>query len=159
MFKTIEEYMSEYGESHQNPTNKTIHHVCVPVILFASVGILKALPVPVSWPIYLDFSTIVTVLVLLFYLSLKNIRVFFGMALTILSMHFILELLRPRFFLLSLGLFAVGWVVQFIGHKIEGKKPSFFKDLFFLLIGPIWVLKAACQKLGLDLKINNAKEI
>jgi uncharacterized membrane protein YGL010W len=159
MFRSIEDYMAEYGESHQHPTNKLIHHICVPIIFFSVVGILKALPVPSSWPIYLDFSSIMTVIVLFFYLMLKNLRVFVGMCLMILPMHILLEFLRPRFFLLSLGLFLVGWIVQFIGHKIEGKKPSFFKDLFFLLIGPIWVLKAFCQKIGVDLKISSAKEI
>lgn len=159
MFKTIEEYMTEYGESHHHPTNKTIHHICVPVIFFSVIGILKALPVPSSWPLYLDVSTVMSVFVMLFYLMLRNVRVFIGMFLMILPMHVLLEILRPRFFLLSIGLFIVGWIVQFIGHKIEGKKPSFLKDVFFLLIGPIWVLKAFCQKIGIDLKISSAKEI
>ena len=159
MLRTIQEYMAEYGESHQHPVNKMIHHISVPVIFFSVIGILKALPVPLSWPFYLDISSIMTVLVLLFYILLKNGRVFIGMCVMIFPMHVLLEFLRPRFFLLSLGLFIVGWIVQFIGHKIEGKKPSFFKDLFFLLIGPIWVLKAFCQKIGIDLKISSAKEI
>jgi uncharacterized membrane protein YGL010W len=41
----------------------------------------------------------------------------------------------------SLGLFSVAWIGQFYGHKVEGKKPSFFQDLQFLLIGPAWVVE------------------
>ena len=46
-------------------------------------------------------------------------------------------------------LFVVGWLFQFIGHKVEGKKPSFFEDLQFLLIGPAWLLAAIYRKLGI----------
>ncbi len=164
MFNTIESYMGEYALSHQNPVNKKIHYVCVPIILFSSMGILKALPVPASFPLFLDISTILTALVLFFYAFLKNIRVFILMSVVLLINHLILEYMRPRFFLISLGLFILAWIAQFIGHKIEGKKPSFFRDFFYLLIGPIWVLKDACEVLGFDLKIStcspvsNAKE-
>ena len=70
----------------------------------------------------------------------------------------LLELLRPRFFILSLVIFTVAWIGQFIGHKIEGKKPSFFKDLFFLLIGPIWTMHTLLGQMGIDLQINSAKD-
>ena len=43
----------------------------------------------------------------------------------------------------------LAWIGQFIGHKIEGEKPSFFEDLQFLLIGPAWLLGAIYQKLGI----------
>ena len=50
---------------------------------------------------------------------------------------------------LSLMIFIVAWIGQFIGHKIEGKKPSFFQDLQFLLIGPAWLLSFIYDKLGI----------
>jgi uncharacterized membrane protein YGL010W len=49
----------------------------------------------------------------------------------------------------SLVIFVAAWIGQFIGHAIEGKRPSFFKDLQFLLIGPLWLLAAAYRRLGL----------
>ncbi|RYG26994.1 MAG: DUF962 domain-containing protein, partial [Chitinophagaceae bacterium] len=55
----------------------------------------------------------------------------------------------PALWQVSLVIFVVAWVGQFIGHKIEGKKPSFFDDLRFLLIGPIWLLHFICKKVGL----------
>ncbi len=49
----------------------------------------------------------------------------------------------------SLAAFAGAWVGQFVGHKIEGKKPSFLKDVQFLLIGPAWLLSFVFKKLGI----------
>lgn len=51
--------------------------------------------------------------------------------------------------MIYLALFIITWILQFVGHKIEGKKPSFLKDLQFLLIGPIWLLSFILKKLGI----------
>ena len=153
----LENYLNEYSESHQNNTNVLIHKICVPAIMFSVIGILKALPVPSAWPIWLDWSTFFVIGTLIFYGCLKNIKLFFEMLLFILVQVLILELLRPHFFILCLLIFIIAWIFQFIGHKIEGKKPSFFKDIFFLLIGPIWVVIFINNKLGIKL-FNNAKD-
>jgi uncharacterized membrane protein YGL010W len=137
----LNSYLNEYAESHQNKTNILIHKFCVPAIMFSVLGIFKALPVPENWPLWLDWSFVLIAFALVFYASLKSLKVFLAMVAMIVPMVLILEMLRPRFFLLCLFLFIVAWIFQFIGHKIEGKKPSFFKDLLFLLIGPVWVMK------------------
>lgn len=158
--RTLKAYIDEYSESHQNPTNRLIHKICVPAIMFSLLGIIKAFPVPASWPLWFDWSTIVIALALIYYAFFKNIRIFLAVLVLILPMVALLELLRPRFFVLSLVIFIVAWIGQFIGHKIEGKKPSFFKDLFFLLIGPIWTMNTLTAQMGIDLKISsNAKDI
>ena len=54
-----------------------------------------------------------------------------------------------KLFTISLVLFVVAWIGQFIGHKLEGAKPSFFKDLQFLLIGPAWLLSFIYKKMGI----------
>ena len=155
----LADYINEYSESHQNKTNILIHKICVPLIMFSLLGILKALPVPVSWPLWLDWSLVFVVLALVYYSLFKNIRVIAAVLVMVIPMLLILEWLRPRFFLLSVGIFIVAWIGQFIGHKIEGKKPSFFKDLFFLLIGPVWTMHTLLGLTGIDLKIfSNAKE-
>lgn len=156
--QTLKAYIDEYSVSHQNKTNVLIHKVCVPAILFSTLGIAKAIPVPGSWPLWLDWSTIEVILGLSFYASFKNARMFVAMLVMILPMMIVLELLRPRFFILSLVIFIVAWIGQFIGHKIEGKKPSFFQDLFFLLIGPVWTMNTFTAQLGIDLRINSAKD-
>jgi uncharacterized membrane protein YGL010W len=64
-----------------------------------------------------------------------------GFTLACIALVWSIELMQISIFLFSLTLFAILWLFQFIGHKIEGKKPSFFEDLQFLLIGPIWVFR------------------
>jgi uncharacterized membrane protein YGL010W len=48
--------------------------------------------------------------------------------------------------LTSVVIFVVAWIGQFVGHALEGKRPSFFKDLQFLLIGPLWLLATAYRR-------------
>ncbi len=50
---------------------------------------------------------------------------------------------------ISAGIWVAAWIVQFIGHQIEGKKPSFFRDVLFLLVGPVWILAALYRRFGL----------
>lgn len=159
--KDLKTYIDEYSESHQNPVNIKIHKICVPAIMFSLLGIIKAIPVPASWPLWLDWSYLVVLMAFIYYGLFKNVRVLLAIFLLVLPMMGILEFLRPRFFILSVVIFIVAWIGQFIGHKIEGKKPSFFKDLFFLLIGPIWTMNSLAEQMGVDLNIktNNAKEI
>ena len=148
----LDSYLEQYANSHQHPTNVLIHKFCVPVIMFSALGLLKAIPVSETWPLWLDWSVIVILLSLIFYASFKDVKIFISMGLFILPQVLILEYLKPHFFLICFFLFIVAWIVQFIGHKIEGKKPSFLTDIFFLLIGPIWVVKFLINK------FNNAKD-
>lgn len=159
--RSLKSYIDEYSESHQHQTNILIHKICVPAIMFSILGILKALPVPASWPLWVDWSTILMSLAFIYYLIFKNWRVLLAVLVLIIPMVLILEFLRPRFFLLSLFIFFIAWIGQFIGNKIEGKKPSFLKDIQFLLIGPIWTMHTLSAQIGLDLKIgtNSAKDI
>ena len=158
--RQLADYINEYSESHQNHQNQLIHKICVPAIMFSLLGIFKALPVPASWPLWLDWSTVIALAGMIYYSLFKNIRVILAVLVLLVPMLIILELLRPRFFILSVVIFIVAWIGQFIGHKIEGKKPSFFKDLFFLLIGPVWTMNSLTAQMGIDLKINsnNAKD-
>ena len=157
--RELKSYIDEYSESHQNPTNMLIHKICVPAIMFSLLGIIKALPVPMSWPLWMDWSLVFVVAAFIYYAMFKNIRVILAVLIMVLPMLLVLELLRPRFFVLSVVIFIVAWIGQFIGHKIEGKKPSFLKDLLFLLIGPIWTMHTLAQQMGLSLNIhsNSAK--
>lgn len=148
----LESYLFNYLKSHQNPTNQLIHKFCVPLIMFSVLGLLKAVPVPVSWPLWLDWSVLTFIGAMIFYASFKSSKLFIGMFLFILPHLLLLEYLRPRFFLLCLFIFIVAWISQFIGHKIEGKKPSFFEDFFFLLIGPLWIFNSLMDR------FNSAKD-
>lgn len=145
--RKIELLLKEYGESHQNSVNKLIHWFCVPVIFFTIFGLIRTIPVPEAMSGisgYLNWANILLVLTLLYYLRL-SLSLFFGFIIWALAVSSGNEWLFQQFgskglFWISLGVFALAWIGQFIGHGIEGKKPSFFKDLQFLLIGPAWLM-------------------
>ncbi len=130
--KTMNQWFDEYSESHQNKTNKAIHWVCVPTILFSIIGILA------------HFSALLTALLLLlsfvFYARLDLVLAVAMAALLVVMAWLIYTL--PVGVGFYIGLFVLAWIGQFYGHKIEGKKPSFFKGLQFLLIGPVWCMDA-----------------
>ena len=135
----LEKYLSEYNESHLNPTNILIHKVCVPLILFSIIGLIYCIPLSYSG---IPLVVIPSVLALSYYFSLSR-KYAFIMVLVFAVMLFLNHLILQTGYLLyiSIAIFIVSWIFQFIGHKIEGKKPSFVKDLQFLLIGPLWTLK------------------
>lgn len=155
MAKSMQWYLDKYGESHQNETNKTIHWICVPLIMFSLLGLLFAIPFPVEKGIFTNWAAIFLALALLFYLRL-SIPMFLGFIVIAFLMLWGLneiyvgqERSSGMLALVSLGIFAAAWVGQFIGHNIEGKKPSFFDDLKFLLIGPAWLLHFIYKKVGI----------
>ena len=147
--RTLEEWFSEYAVSHQNHTNQLIHYICVPAIFFSIVGLLMSIPpgpltgiFPVYVPFLENWAVVVLIFVLLFYMRLSismGIKILIFAALCIAGNYLLSQV--ASLWLVSLGIFIVAWIGQFYGHKIEGKKPSFLKDLQFLLIGPAWVIK------------------
>jgi uncharacterized membrane protein YGL010W len=138
--KTLDEWFELYGVSHKNPTNVKIHKVCVPLIMMSLLGMLWSIPVPMDLPFYLNFSTLFILLCLVFY-ALLDIKVMLFMllqsALMLVAVYY--GSLSGKLLSTSIVVFVLAWVGQFVGHKIEGAKPSFFEDLQFLLIGPVWI--------------------
>lgn len=151
--RKIDWFLEKYGESHQNATNKFIHWICVPAIMFSLFGLLYSIPFFTERGLYANWSAIVLVLALLYYLSL-SLPMFFGFifigSAMVLGNHALAGVVGDNLAYVSLGIFVVAWIGQFIGHKIEGKKPSFFEDLQFLLIGPAWLLHFIFKKLGIS---------
>lgn len=146
--------LAEYGESHQNPTNKLVHWVCVPLIMFSLIGLLWSIPVPVpvrGISLLLNWGNLVMLMALVYYVRLSP-RLALGMVLVWLLMAVALSMVVSYAALplwaVSLVVFALAWVGQFWGHKVEGKKPSFLKDLQFLLIGPLWLLHFVYRRVG-----------
>ena len=160
--KSIEQWIEKYGESHQNSTNKAIHWICVPLIMLSLLALISMIPFPINditlfsingEKVLLNWTTIFLLFAVIFYLRL-SISIAVGMLLIaigmIASINWI-ELFDPTIWRLSLAIFVIAWIGQFIGHKIEGKKPSFFEDLQFLLIGPAWLLSFIYKKIGIRL--------
>ncbi|MEZ4738540.1 MAG: Mpo1-like protein [Flavobacteriales bacterium] len=150
----MQNWLDAYGESHQDPTNKAIHWICVPTIYFCVVGFLWSIPVPfidnVLGPNSLALLTVV--LVGLFYL-LKSRAIMVGMVLWSGLCLWLCELIEAHLpwplWSICLVLFIAAWVGQFYGHKVEGKKPSFLEDVQFLMIGPAWLLSFIYKRLGI----------
>lgn len=146
--RSLDTWFAEYAVSHQNETNKAIHYICVPAIFFSIVGLLMSIPAGFLTNlagghfIVGNWATFALILVLVFYFWL-SISIGFKMLifsiLCIIANYFI-STVAPLW-VVSLIIFSVAWIGQFYGHKIEGKKPSFLKDLQFLLIGPAWVIE------------------
>lgn len=141
--RNLSQWLADYGESHQNPINQKIHKVAVPGIFLAVVGLIWSIPPIILYGITLNWVWIASVPVLVFYfkLSLSVFLMMLGFVLACISLVWSIELMQAPVFFVSLILFVVLWLLQFIGHKIEGKKPSFLDDVMFLLIGPIWVFR------------------
>ncbi|UTP72526.1 DUF962 domain-containing protein [Alteromonas sp. LMIT006] len=139
--RQIEKLLNQYGESHQNQTNILIHGIAVPSIFFVTIGLIYAIPVPEMIAQYqVTFAHILAIPMLMYYFKLSGP---IGAAMTLVTIAVfggirLLEYLEISVWQFSLVLFVVMWVLQFVGHKIEGKKPSFFEDLRFLLVGPAW---------------------
>jgi len=153
--KSIQQWLAEYGESHQNETNKTIHWICVPSIFLSIVGFLYAVKLP--WAVagvQVNVAIIVMLLSVLYYFSLSR-TLWIGMLLFSIVCLWICYMVETAGFipiwLLSLIIFTLAWIAQFYGHKVEGKKPSFLKDLQFLLIGPAWLMSFVYKKIGIGL--------
>ncbi len=156
MSKALNNLLEEYGESHQNSTNKLIHWICVPLIFYSIVALVYSIPNEILIPIFGDsiwanWATITLVIVLIYYAKL-SIPIAIGMLLFSAVCMFVCQYLSSTvdvsLWIIALVIFVAAWVGQFYGHKVEGKKPSFLKDLQFLLIGPAWLMHFLFEKWG-----------
>ena len=146
---SVQDWLDAYGESHQNSINKKIHWVCVPLIMLSLLGLLWTIQFSFIYNSdYFNATTILILLVSIYYFRL-SIPMGIGMFLISFLMIFMINYIDTYRFGLTpyIFIFIVSWIGQFIGHKIEGKKPSFFEDLQFLLIGPLWLLSQAYNAL------------
>jgi uncharacterized membrane protein YGL010W len=152
--RSADDWFSEYGDSHRNSTNKVLHCICVPAIVISVIGLLWALPFPqfsAEQALWLNWGTLVMLAGLGFYF-LISAALAIGMVpvlgVIVLVVLWLARLPWPLWRSCAL-IFVIAWIGQFIGHAIEGQRPSFFKDLKFLLIGPLWLLGFVYRRLGI----------
>ena len=152
--RKIDLLLNEYGESHENRLNKFIHWICVPVIVWTVVALIWSIPFP--WKIGLgivpvNWAVIALVLAQVYYFSLSR-RLGMGLLLYNLAMLWLTAAIEQAspwpLWQVALAVFVLAWIGQFIGHIFEGKRPSFFKDVQFLLIGPAWLMSFVYRKIG-----------
>jgi uncharacterized membrane protein YGL010W len=152
--RKIDRLLEEYGDSHENRLNKIIHWICVPVIVWTVVALIWSIPfpwktgsgiVPVNW------AVVALVLAQAYYFSLSR-RLGMGLLLYNLGMLWLTAIIEQAspwpLWQVALAVFILAWIGQFIGHIFEGKRPSFFKDVQFLLIGPAWLMSFVYRKIG-----------
>ncbi len=128
-----------YAQSHQNPRNEAIHLVAIPTIMLSLMGLLyEAHP----WALYALIAVSMA-----YYLFLGNWRYTLLMLLWAALSLALLYLMGAWRLQICIAIFVLAWIGQFIGHKIEGKKPKFLEDVQYLLVGPLFVLQTLGQKL------------
>jgi len=154
--RPIDTLLDEYGESHVNRLNKFIHWICVPVIVWAVVALIWSIPFPFeigSGIVPLNWAVIALVLAQVYYFRLSR-RLGMGLLLYNLAMLWLtaeIEQVSPwPLWQVAVAVFILAWIGQFVGHIFEGKRPSFFKDVQFLLIGPAWLMSFVYKKAGVD---------
>ncbi len=150
--RRVDQWLAEYGESHRHPLNKRLHWICVPVILWCVIALLWSIPAGngrhwlLNWAALVAAATLVYYAVLSLPLALGAAPFFVAM---LASMPLIERLRIAPVWRIAAVLFVIAWIGQFIGHRIEAKRPSFFQDVVFLLIGPLWLLADLYRRLGI----------
>lgn len=151
--RKIDVLLDQYSSDHRNATNQLIHVVCVPAIVWSVTALLWTIPVPGTWFLPGAFSAFAMFLAWAYYwrlsrkLAMGLFVCFFASAL--LNRWIVDSYGMDMLLLLAVGVFVVAWIGQFIGHIVEGHRPSFFTDVIFLLIGPLWTLRKLYQRIGI----------
>ena len=152
--RSVNEWFGNYSKDHRHPTNRLIHWACVPLILWSVIAALWVIPVPASVGRPGFWCGMAMVAAFAFYwkmskpigLAMLIVFIVFG-----LLTEYLYRTLGPVNLLwLAGGVFVVAWIGQFIGHLIEGARPSFFTDLAYLLIGPAWLVGKAMRRMHID---------
>ncbi|MEL0326552.1 MAG: Mpo1-like protein [Burkholderiaceae bacterium] len=138
--------LESYEKNHQNPINEAIHIIAIPLIMFSILGMTAA------FDIFLEY--ILVGIVIFYYLKLSKIAALLMLVWLLIYLGLVV-LLKPYIIEISILLFAFGWILQFLGHFIEGKRPSFFEDLRYFLIGPLFVVQKVISKFGIKVFTEN----
>ena len=158
--KTLVDQLSQYGAYHRDTRNLATHVVGVPMIVVAVVTLLSR-PGFGGGLLMLSPAVVAAVAATVFYVVL-DVR--FGVVMGVLLAAAILlgrwfaGLPTLTWLASGVGLFVVGWIIQFVGHHYEGRKPAFVDDVVGLLIGPLFVVAEVAFVLGMRREVARAIE-
>ena len=138
--RRVDQLITHYGLSHQNPGNELIHFIAIPLIMLSLVGMLFALHPYVAYAFIAASMVYYARLSMVFFITMLV-----GSMLTVALVMAMGAQVLP----VSVAIFIGAWILQFMGHKMEGKKPSFFEDIQYLWVGPLFVLSKLFGKLGI----------
>jgi uncharacterized membrane protein YGL010W len=151
--RPVDSYLDQYSADHRNATNQWIHLLCVPAIVWSVTAMLWTIPVPGALLRPGAVAAFAMVAALAWYWRMSR-KLWVGIAVVFVAFAWIDWWIASAFgmrtlLLSAIAVFVVAWIGQFIGHIYEGHRPSFFTDLVFLLVGPMWTLRKLYQRLGL----------
>lgn len=150
--RPVDRFLGNYSEDHRNPTNQVVHWICVPLIVWTVVALLWLVPVPAALGRQGFWAAAAMVVALMFYLKLSRplaLAMFVAFAALAAITWLLHGVLGDRGLLwAAIAVFVAAWIAQFIGHRIEGKRPSFLTDLVYLLIGPLWLVSKLFRRFG-----------
>jgi len=151
--RTVNEWFGNYSKDHRHPTNRIIHWICVPAILWSAIAALWVIPVPsaigrpgfwcgmamvAAFAFYWKMSKPIGIAMLIVFVAFGGLT------------EFLYRTIGPSDLLwVAIAVFVGAWIGQFIGHIIEGARPSFFTDLAYLLIGPAWLAGKAMRRMNI----------
>ena len=138
--RRVDQLLEHYGESHRDRRNSAIHCVAVPMIMVSLVGLMYAVHPWVAYAFLLAS--------MVYYARLGSPVFLASMAVISLLAVALVQSIGSHVLPVSVAVFVVAWIAQFVGHKFEGRKPSFFEDLQYLWVGPLFVLAKLYAKLG-----------
>jgi uncharacterized membrane protein YGL010W len=138
--RPVDTLFDRYGGYHKHPTNKAIHWICVPLIVWSVLALLWWAAPPAA------YAAIGAALAFYLWLSL---RLALGMALVLFAMLYALPWLGERTLPVAIAVFVAAWIGQFVGHAIERSRPSFLEDVRSFLVGPAWLLGFVYRRLGI----------
>ena len=152
--REVERWLGNYSDDHRNATNVLIHWICVPLIVWTAVALLWVVPVPAILGRPGFWAGMAMFAALVFYLRLSR-PLCAGMFVLFVVLGLITEALHreigpSNLMWLAIGVFVLSWIAQFIGHHIEGRRPAFFTDLVYLLIGPAWIVAKILRRFGVQ---------
>jgi len=150
--RPIDRWFEHYSADHRNAANQRIHVVAVPAILVSVVALLWCIPVVGTWFRPGLWGALAMFAAWMFY-NRASRKLGYGMLVVCVALAWAMRALQAeigsqQLAIMAAVVFVVAWIAQFVGHRIEGRRPSFLTDLTYLLIGPAWVLAKLYRKLG-----------
>ncbi|MGY2292747.1 Mpo1 family 2-hydroxy fatty acid dioxygenase [Pseudomonas sp. SDO528_S397] len=149
--KSLVDHLSQYAAYHRDPRNIASHFVGIPMIVVA-VAVLLSRPEWTVAGLWLSPAVVLALFSCVFYLRLERalgVLMSVLMGLSVWAGHALAAQSTLVWLSSGLGLFVVGWVIQFVGHYYEGRKPAFVDDLSGLIVGPLFVVAELAFLLGL----------
>jgi uncharacterized membrane protein YGL010W len=158
--KSLVDHLSQYAAYHRDPRNIASHFIGIPLIVVA-VAVLLSRPEWSLGGLWISPAVVVALASAWFYLRLE---VKFGVLMTLLmglsvwAGHVLAQQSTLVWLSSGLAMFVVGWVIQFVGHHHEGRKPAFVDDVSGLIVGPLFVVAEVAFMLGMRLELKEQIE-